>query len=99
MSGSAPSTSVSVWRTVAEASTIRTRILRAAATGSDPLEDGAGDLLHRQVDADHRIRMGGEQHAARAQMGAEPAQHLRLGWLVEIDQDVAAEDHVHVVVH
>ena len=56
------------------------------------------DRAQRQIHAGERFRMAQEQEAAGAQVLAQPLQHRMLGRLVEIDQHVAAEDHVEVAV-
>src|SRR5258708_14587457 len=97
IAGSLLRMSVRVWRTDAESSTMRTRILLRMRHLDSLKERGAGDP-ERQRKAGERLGVAEEEIAAGPQMVAKLAQHGLLGRLVEIDQDIAAEDHVHVAV-
>src|SRR5579883_3673630 len=91
-----------IWRTDAESSTIRTRTGWLSIALSLPLnpEDGRLDLLQAgHYAVHHRFRMPHHQIAPRPQMRAKLLHDLALRFLLEIDQDVAAEDDVDVAIH
>ena len=100
MPGSAASMRVRACRTKVESSMTRTRIMRAPARGA-----AVGLLVdHRALEADggehvgdprQRLRVAEEQVAARSEGLVERAHRLQDRGVGEVDEHVAAEDHVH----
>src|SRR5215510_7112655 len=73
--------------------------LPCAPTLLDPENCWLNLLQRRHSAVNHRFRMPDHQIAAGAQMRTESVDDLALGLLVEIDQNVAAEDDVDIPVY
>src|SRR5262249_46406299 len=101
ISGSSIRMVVRIWRTEAESSTIITRSLAFPISLLRPLdlEDRRLDLPQARHDAvHHRFRVSDHQIAAGPQMRAQLIDDLALGFLLEIDQDIPAEDQIDVAI-
>src|SRR5690348_10088026 len=99
---SPPRMSAMVCRTEAESSTTKTRILRLAPLtvflrSSFVPQHRRGHGLHLgEVAPGGGFRMAEEEIAAGPEMGAEALENVVLGLAVEVDEDVAAENDIHV---
>src|SRR4051794_10389465 len=73
-------------------------LMSAAGPSSDGflVHDALGKLadVEQAADAAHRLRMPDQDEAARAQAVEQALRRLLAGEVVEVDQHVAAEDHV-----
>src|SRR5947209_4407149 len=109
ISCSAESASLRILRTMAESSTIRTRIFRFIAIlppslavpsfvpSRSPFDglavDRRPDVFERVRNTSQALRVSYEQISARLERSRQLLHHLFLRSRVEIDHDVAAEDH------